>query len=63
MGRFKDILIFLKENDIDTEYYLNDEARELYNIDKLDLREIEKAPVEIYASYLDLPKLIKEEDV
>lgn len=63
MGMFKRILIFLEETSIDTEYYLNDEARKLYESNKLNLRSIEKLPPELYAKYLDLPKLINEEEI
>lgn len=63
MGMFKKILIFLEETSIDTEYYLNDEARELYEKNILNLRKIEQLPVSEYAKFLDLPKLIKEEEI
>lgn len=63
MGMFKKILIFLESSSIDTEYYLNDEARALYEANKLDLRAIEKLPSNQYAKYLDLVKLIREEEI
>ena len=63
MGRFKKILTFLEIYDIDTEYYLNEEARELYDKGLLDLRYIEKLPTYEYAKYLDLVKLNKEEEI
>lgn len=63
MGRFKNLFLFLEENSIDTEYYLNEDARELYNKGELDLRGIEKLSVAEYASYLDLAKILKEEEV
>lgn len=63
MGKMKNLLIFLESYDIDTEYYLNDMAREMYEAGELDLRALEQAPVEVYAEYLDLAKIMKEEDV
>ena len=58
---YENIVKFIDEHYIDTEYYLNEEARELIEEGVLHLKNIDKMPADEMVHWLDLEKLVQEE--
>ena len=58
---YEKVVEFLDKHFVDTDYYLNDEARELVNKDVLHLEYIDNLPAHEMIYWLDLDKIIAEE--
>lgn len=60
---YERVIEFLDTHYIDTEYYLSDEARELMNKDILHIEYIDNLPAPEMIYWLDINKLIIEEQI
>lgn len=62
-SKYQYIVDFLDTHFIDTEYYLNDEAKEMIESGEISIKYIDKLSAEKMIEYLDVERLEIEENI